>query len=757
MTRKYINPTEIWVKGDGSINNDNAFFGSDGLNKVLYSTRMDPSGYFVHQFTGDIVRIDEEAFKGSIMTEIILPDTVVNIGDKCFADCEYLRNVQLPSDLRYIGISAFENCVSIQEIVFEPLLQSIDNYAFRGCGGLLQIISKPTIAPILGTDVFEDIPAIGHCYYPQTSDYSLWRSQLDEYSWEYYDYEYEDVDAYWVKADVSYLYFYYDGTPYTSNVVNVEFYGEGSEYLSGGSTNSEMLNRTGKKTATNDKSYVWTYTYTVTENPSTEERLGIEYYVHKLPDGTTQHTSVFIVQDANPNGVPPTEIGEVEVNPFVTILKFDADGKNSMNYDSFTIGYKNTETEEYPTSTQTWFRIINSETEESNYYDKAIVYYFVIEPNETTTARTAYVSQRVIGLDGSVTTITITVNQAGKVVEPDEPETPEVPENSSATTIAPIWQDTVYEFVGESAEYELYVEEREFFVGQWYTTDKLIYKAKVHSAPNTDIIPVTINKICQNYFKPTYMDLDILIDSDTQRKIFKLKGIGGNILHTYIFINDWSYKPLTLGLKTNPIIPYIGNGQRLFFSAFATDAKNFYYGMTYYNGEETYTNGLTVINRFETLFVPESRSKYVQSFIVGDNEYPMIDRCKCKYVIYYVNPNGGWDWFPILGKVVKTDSVKQYTYTQNYNNNTLQFGKNRYLSEIATKMTMNTAYLTEKQSDRMWELLESNYVYVHSLEDDKIIPVIITNTDIEYKRKGIRNKLISYDITVEFSQTRERL
>ena len=145
------------------------------------------------------------------------------------------------------------------------------------------------------------------------------------------------------------------------------------------------------------------------------------------------------------------------------------------------------------------------------------------------------------------------------------------------------------------------------------------------------------------------------------------------------------------------------------------------------------------------------------NFNLNGVDYPAIARCNAPYVLYYCNPYGGWDWFPIMGKVTKTDAVDTYTYTKNYSNTTSEFGRYRYLTEIKTTYRLTTNFLKQEQSDRMWELIESNCVYLHDLAEDKIHPVLITNTEVEHKRKTRQQKLISYEIIAETSQTRERI
>ena len=335
-------------------------------------------------------------------------------------------------------------------------------------------------------------------------------------------------------------------------------------------------------------------------------------------------------------------------------------------------------------------------------------------------------------------------------------EAMETPEN-----LRPIWKDYEYTFGGTDVTYGIYTETRYVPPGgrpqDVVYIDNLIFKGRAYAAPNESVVKVNLNKICQNYLGESSLVFDGAVGVGNSFNKYKLKDGYGNLLETLYFVGDWSYKPLTLGIKTNPITPNIANGQKLFFSLLAEDSRSVQWGMKYSDATEDYTNTEYLSNGFETVIVPKSREKNVRQFHFGGKNYGVLPKCQCKWVLYYLNPNGGYDWFTITGRVTRRDKLQTYTITQNFNNTTTNFGKKRYLSTIGINYQINTQWLTQAQSDRMWELLESNQVWLHNLETDEIMPVIITDTDIEHKQKTRTNKMISYQINVELSQGRERI
>ena len=443
----------------------------------------------------------------------------------------------------------------------------------------------------------------------------------------------------------------------------------------------------------------------------------------------------------------------------------DADGTPQYSsLSSLGVGYKNL-TPQTPTVNVDWI-VLGEGVKDTgvNYtYDTVMRYPATYLPNEGNEQRVGVITFKGIDSEGAVHTSTTTITQkANAGDEPDTPTSPDTPTDTEDTTFSPIWKDVEYEFGGSDVTYGIYTETRYVPPGgrpeNVVYIDNLIFKGRAYAKPNEPTIKVNINKVCQNYMGETYLKFDgSATGVGNAFNKFKLKDENGTLLHTYYFVGDWTYKPLTLGLKTNPITPYIGDGQKLFFSLLAQSKRTVEWGLRYYDGKSDYSNVEQLTNGFETEIMLPARNENVSMFSFGDKSYSVIPRCECGWVLYYLNPNGGYDWFTITGRVTRRDKLQTYTITQNFNNTTTDFGKKRYLSTIGINYQINTQWLTQAQSDRMWELLESNQVWLHNLETDEIMPVIITDTDIEHKQKTRTNKLISYQINVELSQGRERI
>lgn len=111
-----------WVAGIGSC-----------TDATLIIPSESPSGEIV-------VGIDEAAFQGCTLLEyVVLPQSMLTIGNSAFADCTNLSGIELPQGLVDIGAHAFSRCVFLESIAIPDSVTTLGAYAFMGCKGLNSI------------------------------------------------------------------------------------------------------------------------------------------------------------------------------------------------------------------------------------------------------------------------------------------------------------------------------------------------------------------------------------------------------------------------------------------------------------------------------------------------------------------------------------------------------------------------------------------------------------------------------------------
>lgn len=74
------------------------------------------------------------AFNNTYLTEIIIPDSVVNIYPLAFFGCSNLTNVTFSNNLEYIDAQAFMNCSSLTSITIPDSVIQINDNAFHSSG-----------------------------------------------------------------------------------------------------------------------------------------------------------------------------------------------------------------------------------------------------------------------------------------------------------------------------------------------------------------------------------------------------------------------------------------------------------------------------------------------------------------------------------------------------------------------------------------------------------------------------------------------
>ena len=84
-----------------------------------------------------VTSIGDGAFCGCTgLTSITIPDSVTSIGDIAFSDCERLTSVTIPDSVTSIGKRAFSNCYNIKNIIVPKGVKYIEYGTFSDCSGL---------------------------------------------------------------------------------------------------------------------------------------------------------------------------------------------------------------------------------------------------------------------------------------------------------------------------------------------------------------------------------------------------------------------------------------------------------------------------------------------------------------------------------------------------------------------------------------------------------------------------------------------
>ena len=264
-----------------------------------------------------------------------------------------------------------------------------------------------------------------------------------------------------------------------------------------------------------------------------------------------------------------------------------------------------------------------------------------------------------------------------------------------------------------------------------YNRTNLIFQGRAYKRPNADTNDIKLNKIFENYLSNSINDLlnsgepeDTGVNASKVFQIMKLDTDGTEtLIDEYTILYDWSYDFRFRGTNTNLSRPingrYVGGMYKINTSV---------------DGQSgTVTNSLT------------------------EGAYNVLADCG-EYALYYLNAYGGWDALLIDGTVLKKSTIKQYTTDRNYDNNRIEFEQMKYINEIQDAYEINTGFLTDEQAANLSNnLIPSKEVYLHFLSDNKIIPVLITDSSVTYQTYQTNNlQMPQYKINVKESQVKLR-
>ena len=101
-----------------------------------------------------------DAFYGcETLKSIVIPETIVAIGDWAFSECISLTSIEIPSSVKTIGKWTFNECVNLKNVFLHDGLVSIDYGAFIDCNSL-ESIFIPRSVDNIEESCFDRLPSL---------------------------------------------------------------------------------------------------------------------------------------------------------------------------------------------------------------------------------------------------------------------------------------------------------------------------------------------------------------------------------------------------------------------------------------------------------------------------------------------------------------------------------------------------------------------------------------------------------------------
>jgi len=141
-----INDISVNDKNSSFCDVDGTLFTKDMTKLIKYG-----GGLFEKEYTvpDGVITINSGAFSCALNTnswtsnwldEIVLPDSLVTIGDRAFEHCSSLDTLLIPSGVTSIGAYAFSGCSQLKSISIPVVVKNINDGIFQGCASLTSVV-----------------------------------------------------------------------------------------------------------------------------------------------------------------------------------------------------------------------------------------------------------------------------------------------------------------------------------------------------------------------------------------------------------------------------------------------------------------------------------------------------------------------------------------------------------------------------------------------------------------------------------------
>jgi len=111
-----------------------------------------------------------EVFKNSGISDILMPNSTTEIGQKAFRNCSNLTMMLLGDEVQTINSEAFKNCTSLTSFSIGTAITEIKSSVFEGCTNLESVTVYATTPPSLSANyVFDGTSSNLVIYVPSES------------------------------------------------------------------------------------------------------------------------------------------------------------------------------------------------------------------------------------------------------------------------------------------------------------------------------------------------------------------------------------------------------------------------------------------------------------------------------------------------------------------------------------------------------------------------------------------------------------
>ena len=101
------------------------------------------------------------------MTSITIPNSVTEIGDYAFANCDSITSVTIPDSVTVMGVGAFQGCDNLQVVIMGTGVTYVSSHEFEGCTALTSVTIGSNVT-LIDDSAFENCTSLSSITIPNS-------------------------------------------------------------------------------------------------------------------------------------------------------------------------------------------------------------------------------------------------------------------------------------------------------------------------------------------------------------------------------------------------------------------------------------------------------------------------------------------------------------------------------------------------------------------------------------------------------------
>ena len=321
----------------------------------------------------------------------------------------------------------------------------------------------------------------------------------------------------------------------------------------------------------------------------------------------------------------------------------------------------------------------------------------------------------------------------------------------------PIWQDYYLQPNETSVDFQVSY------------NGSIVYEGRAVARSSAERVRIKINDICANYIENAFPGRFPNTSGEQAQYVFTFDiltiGESGEVEEYQVsFLYDWSYDyvkgdkvllsaPILCKIPRNAPLLYTATSGTTYIELIEKGGFSSAFNSAFDVGGVSTLDGSAIANNiFNLAELAKPTDAYVKVY-GGEGQppitYAIVDGCY-RYMLYYRNAYGGWDFLLVEGKSLQTDNYTRHSFGRSHDNaQSRNRGMVNYRNDIKRKWKLGTLWINDEGAANMHHLLGTTEVVLYDLNDNLLLPVVVDNSACEYRNYNNNgNQLVRFDIEV---------